>query len=266
MNRAKVDYHFGDSDLAADRLRHLAEVFEPSTREFLGQLRVPSGARIADLGCGPGHTTRLLAEVFPTASARGFDKSKNFISLARAVAGPRVAFEVADVTVSLPGGPYELVYCRYLLTHVPDFRGAVALWSQQLAPGGRIAIEENEWIHTEEPAFSRYLSIVSAMLADAGQRLYVGAELGAIDNWPHLARAASELVAIGVSTRVAAGMFLPNLEIWRTADFVQKNYQAKEIDALKSDLEKLAEDPDLDGAITFGRRRLLLSTRSAASL
>ena len=138
MNRAKVDYHFGDSDVAAERLRHLAEVFEPSTRQFLDQLRLPSGARIADLGCGPGHTTRLLAEFFPTAIVRGFDKSKNFIASARAVAGPRAAFEVADVTTALSGGPYELIYCRYLLTHVPDFRGAVALWSQQLAAGGYI--------------------------------------------------------------------------------------------------------------------------------
>jgi hypothetical protein len=102
------------------------------------------------------------------------------------------------------------------------------------------------------------------MLADGGQRLYVGAELSAIDDWPNLTKTTSQLLAIPVSARVAAGTFLPNLEIWRTAEFVERNYEQAEIDELKNDLVKLAQGPDLDEAITFGRRRLLLVSKSDA--
>src|SRR5579875_2115802 len=56
-------YAFGDSDAAAERLGMLAELFDAPSRSLLRSL---GGARIGlaiDLGCGPGHTTRLLADL-----------------------------------------------------------------------------------------------------------------------------------------------------------------------------------------------------------
>lgn len=117
---ASETYLFGDSELAAQRLRLLAEVFAPSTRAFLERLTLAAPRRILDVGCGPGHTTRTVAEIFPQAAIRGLDCSPQFISLARAATQDRVSYLVADATSDLPGGPYDLVYCRYLLTHLPD--------------------------------------------------------------------------------------------------------------------------------------------------
>ncbi len=58
-----MPYLFQDTDLAARRLAVLAEVFAPASRAFLLDV-VQSRPELAlDLGCGPGYTTRLLAEV-----------------------------------------------------------------------------------------------------------------------------------------------------------------------------------------------------------
>jgi len=252
-------YLFGDTELAAERLRRLADVFALSSREFLELLRPRRPKRIADLGCGPGYTTQLLGDVFPDASVRGLDGSQSFVILAQRAPRERIAFEVADVTRSLPGGPYDLVYCRYLLTHVPNYQDAIALWSRHLAAGGMIAIEENEWIRTDEPAFAKYLTIVEAMLADGGQKLYVGAQLDGAVSWPALVKRRSDVVGIDVSNRSTARMFLPNLATWREKPFVAQRYSTAELDRLQADLELLAEDQSYRKSITFGRRRLVLA-------
>ena len=55
-------YTFGDTDVAATRLRLLHESFGPGSVAFLSDVATPdAGARVAvDLGCGPGRTTRML--------------------------------------------------------------------------------------------------------------------------------------------------------------------------------------------------------------
>src|SRR5438128_2733129 len=75
-------YLFGDNDLAAARLALLAEVFAPSSREFLQRFGGWRPRRICDVGCGPGLTTRLLAETFAGSEVVGVDTSEQFLRLA----------------------------------------------------------------------------------------------------------------------------------------------------------------------------------------
>ena len=254
----KSTYKFGDSPITAERLQLLAVAFEPSSRAFLAGLQPRQPQTIADLGCGPGYTTRMLAELFPSARVRGIDSSGSFIALAECTPAASSSFEVADVTQPLPGGPYDLIYARYLLTHVTDFRQAIGCWSTRLTHGGAIAIEENQWIETQQPAFGEYLTIVSAMLAEDGQRLFVGAELDALDNWGSLRKSKSELTSVVLSQRVAAGLFLPNLQTWRSRPFIRRNYDGTTIERLEVDLQSLVHDAVDSPAITFGLRHIVL--------
>src|SRR5690348_2613412 len=112
-NGRESTYQFGDSALAAERLRLLAAAFEPSSRSFLERLRPRASRMIADLGCGPGHTTKLLAAVFPSAHVLGIDSSENFLAIAKREQSGNVEFAPADVTRPFPGGPFDLIYARY---------------------------------------------------------------------------------------------------------------------------------------------------------
>ena len=78
-------YTFGDSELAAERLDHVAATFAGTTGALLERIapRVVPRARIADLGCGPGHTTALLHDVFPNGTIVGVDSSPEFAARAR---------------------------------------------------------------------------------------------------------------------------------------------------------------------------------------
>ena len=241
QNSDSTAYKFGDSELAGDRLRLLAAAFEPSSRKFLESLRHRNPSTIADLGCGPGYTTRLLAEVFPSAKVFGFDNSPNFISQARTTGDGRIEFQLADVTRRFSDERFNLIYARYLLTHVSQFLETVQLWGECLTPAGLIAIEENEWIKTEQAEFQQYLSIVNSMLAAGGQQLYVGVQLDAVSHWRPLARVSSELVPIHLDAKSAARLFLPNLLNWRHQVFIRQNYSETTLDQLERNLRDIAE-------------------------
>lgn len=69
------------------------------------------GARVADIGCGTGHTTNLLARAFSTSTFVGIDIAEDAIALARAEAEhwdlQNVRFEVGDVAEL--AGSYDVV-------------------------------------------------------------------------------------------------------------------------------------------------------------
>ena len=72
-------YSFGDSMLADRLLALLAQVFEPASAAFTRHAGPESVNYAIDLGCGPGYTTRMLADAFPSASVIGLDISNHFI-------------------------------------------------------------------------------------------------------------------------------------------------------------------------------------------
>src|SRR5207244_4984965 len=61
--RLSSQYAFGDTELASRRLALVAEVFDGPTRDFIFTEALSRPPLALDLGCGPGHTTRLLAEI-----------------------------------------------------------------------------------------------------------------------------------------------------------------------------------------------------------
>ena len=141
-------YTFGDGDLAADRLALVAAVFEPTSRALLirADAVVAGGAdgvgRAVDLGCGPGHTTRLVAAVCRARATLGLDASERFVATARSLTDdPAVTYAVHDVTrAPLPGGPADLVHARLLLAHLPGPLDVVELWRSCLRPGGVLVL------------------------------------------------------------------------------------------------------------------------------
>jgi organic hydroperoxide reductase OsmC/OhrA/SAM-dependent methyltransferase len=176
-----LEYAFGDNEVARRRLALLAEVFNPSSRSFLAE-HAPRRARFAlDLGCGPGATTRLVAEAIRAERTVGLDCSPSFLAAARAEhTGAGLAFVEHDVTRTpfpAAASAADVIFARFLLAHLPDLAGTLAVWLGQLHPHGILLIEETEAIETRNPAFRRYLALAERLLATRGATLYPGAAL-----------------------------------------------------------------------------------------
>lgn len=260
-------YAFGDSKLAARRLELVAKVFAPTSRAFIAE-SVGFRPRLAiDLGSGPGYTTRLIANTLAPAATVGIEISPAFLSAARAgTPNSNVSFVRHDVTrMPLPPGEPDLMFARFLLSHLPQPEAAVTGWMTQLRPGGLLLLEEVEWIRTENPAFSTYLEIVVAMLADRGQDLYVGPRLDAIcerDGWT---RRLSRVARLAPTTGQAARMFSMNLPNWREDPFVRANYPKEEIARLQGELSELCGSRN-EGEIFWGLRQIAIEAQNQASL
>lgn len=123
---------------------HLVERWLPALDGVTGRLR--EGAAVADVGCGHGASTILLARAFPRSRFVGYDGHPASIEAARARAAEaglagRVRFEVADAA-SFPGSGFELVAHFDSLHDLPDPVGAARRVREVLSPGGTWMIVE----------------------------------------------------------------------------------------------------------------------------
>ena len=110
------------------------------------EARLRSGALVADVGCGHGASTLLMAEAYPRSEFVGFDYHEPSISHARDAAeaaglGDRVSFEVAAAK-QYPGDGYDLVCMFDCLHDMGDPVGAAAHVLSTLAPDGTWLIVE----------------------------------------------------------------------------------------------------------------------------
>src|SRR5688572_8055393 len=108
--------------------------------------KLERGAKVADVGCGLGASTILMALAYPKSRFFGYDSHPRSIELAReraaeAGVGDRVTFEVASST-DFPGRQYDLV-CHFDCLHdMENPAGAARHVNEVLAPDGTWMIVE----------------------------------------------------------------------------------------------------------------------------
>lgn len=104
------------------------------------EAKLKAGARVADVGCGLGTSTILMAQAFPRSTFIGFDYHDRSIELAREAAaragvGDRVKFEVVAAK-NFPGKDYDLVAFFDCLHDMGDPEGASRHVLQSLGRDG----------------------------------------------------------------------------------------------------------------------------------
>jgi SAM-dependent methyltransferase len=108
--------------------------------------KLEAGGKVADIGCGHGSSTILMAQAFPNSTFLGSDYHEGSIATARerareAGVSERVTFEVA-AAVEHPGEGYDLVTMFDCLHDMGDPVGAARHVRQALAPDGTWMIVE----------------------------------------------------------------------------------------------------------------------------
>jgi SAM-dependent methyltransferase len=110
------------------------------------EARLKAGAKVADVGCGHGASTIIMAQAYPASEFIGFDYHEPSIAYAREAAkkagvGDRIRFEVASAK-TYPGNDYDLVTVFDCLHDMGDPVGASAHVKQSLRKDGSWMIVE----------------------------------------------------------------------------------------------------------------------------
>lgn len=249
-------YTFGTDTIASQRLQKVAEVFNPPSRRFIAEHLCRPLAGVLDIGCGPGHTTRMLANAVRSDAVYGLDNSEDFLAEATDH-GQECVFINHDVTRTPFPVPADALYARFILAHLPDAVRLADAWAGALRPRGRALIEEVENIETDIGVFRQYLAVNRGIVASQGGTLYAGAVLG---RGRYRSRVISnECVEVPVRNSDAAAMFYPTtLSVWEREDYARLSLTAEQRRYVRRSMAEIAAGQDRECGVIWKMRRIVL--------
>jgi len=205
MNQAveRIESHFRDGggmlwgEHHPDLFVGTARFFRPGYAAHLTSLWIPSltgveeklkaGSRVADVGCGHGLSTIIMAQAYPNSKFWAFDNHEASIKSARenaAEAGvaDRITFEVTTAQ-TFPDNQYDLIAFFDCLHDMGDPVGACKRAAEVLAPDGTAMIVEPMAGNTVEENFNpigRTFSGASTLCCTSNSMAQNGPALGAV--------------------------------------------------------------------------------------
>lgn len=235
----------------AKRLRLLARIKWPSTRALLRRAGLRKGMRCPDVGCGIEEVTLQMARwVGPKGGAVGIDVNEPFLEQARREAVRRrlcAVFRRGDVLGLSEESTYDLVYARYLLSHLKKPEQAVDRMIRTIRPGSIIVLEDIDFPgHVCYPAcsaFERYVELYQAAVRRNGGDPAIGPRLFGL-----LVEVGVDQVHIDISQPTfckGGGKLLAQITMEHIREAVIAAGLAShvEIDAIISDLDAFARNP-----------------------
>jgi ubiquinone/menaquinone biosynthesis C-methylase UbiE len=181
-------YALGRTPEEYERLRGQARVWETATGRLLDLAGLTAGASCLDAGCGPGETMRVMAQrTGPAGRVLGIDVDAELGAAALAMlygAGHRnCRFLAHDLAADGPiqGAPFDVVYARLLLFHLPQRVAVLGRLWDAVAPGGHLIVQDYDIRSVGVlPALDSVDELVRVLLGAftaAGCDVYAGARL-----------------------------------------------------------------------------------------
>ena len=185
---------------AAQYLKFENERTRP-VRDLVQRIPLAHVESAADLGCGPGNSTEVLRERYPSARIIGLNSSPDMIEAARKRL-PDIAFEVADIRQWRPKEPLDVILANAVFQWIPGHETLFPALIAKLKPGGALAAQMPD--NLDEPSHRLMGEVASdgpwaAKLKDAAA---ARTERHLADWYFRLARAHA-----------------PHVDIWRTTYF-----------------------------------------------
>ncbi len=183
-------YIHGTTKEEQGRLKLLNSLTNASFIDFLGKSPRDNlnNKRIVDFGCGTGDLVAEIAEMYPKAKITGIEISKAQFEAAvetnqknpnvTLINGDVMKSGLKDITSDIS---FDIIYCRYLLEHVPDPVNVVKEMLSVTKPNGAIKAQENDlanvFYYPEFEGLDKLHNEFCAMQIDHGGDPFIGRKL-----------------------------------------------------------------------------------------
>jgi trans-aconitate 2-methyltransferase len=120
-------------------LRFERERTQPS-RDLLARITIDQPEEIVDLGCGPGNSTAILRERWPSAKIIGLDNSPAMLKQAKKT-DQKTEWRCQDISSWRSSSGVDLIFANASLHWLPDHEKLLNSLIQQLQPEGTLAFQ-----------------------------------------------------------------------------------------------------------------------------
>jgi arsenite methyltransferase len=137
-----------DSIAKSMNVRASEPAMQAISARYMAQIILPKGARVLEVGCGNGASTKLIMQHVDPAQLVGIDPSPVFVEMAGATCAgePRVSFAIGDAAVTGQADAFfDLVIAHTVYSHLVDPREALAEARRVLRPGGQLVIFDGDF-------------------------------------------------------------------------------------------------------------------------
>jgi SAM-dependent methyltransferase len=183
MHTNNHDYIISGGEQGKSRLNTLSDVLYTYTKVLLEKQGVSVGVSFLDVGCGGGNVAVMVAEMAgDKGSVTAVDFDESIIALAemdRVAAGRQnMRFEVMSAYDLSFDGVFDVVYARFLLSHLKEPKKVLQLMMRAARPGGKIIIEDvqfsGHFCYPACAAFDEYLRLYAAAARNNGADPEIG--------------------------------------------------------------------------------------------
>ncbi|MFB6232474.1 MAG: class I SAM-dependent methyltransferase [Salinibacter sp.] len=244
------------ADESIRRQELLDDAFASSTRTLLNDLSVPDGAEVLDVGCGIGRTTRHLRERLPEpARVIGLDADSDLLAAAQDRSDPDSSVDLEYQEGAAEDLPFEddrfdVVYARFLLTHLPEPDDAVEEFRRVCRPGGVVAAQEPDFasLGTWPPsrAYETIRELAGAILdPQMGRKTWGLFRAAGIEGPEGTGEPAVQaVVPVETDDTVVRELYTMSVEVTAGALLEKGELGPEEHEALVADARQVEEDPD----------------------
>jgi SAM-dependent methyltransferase len=248
------DYVIRGGVAGRERLRILSRIMYASTASLFDRFGFKDGQQCFDIGCGSGDVTLELARrIGPSGKAVGADIDETQLDIARREVDAKgirnVEFRLLDIRTMKEdiGSVFDVVYARFLLTHLDGPSRAVAAFYRYVRPGGLVIVEDIDFngyfTYPESEAFQRYKELYCTLVRRRGGDPNIGPRLPFLLTDGGFEKVDMTLVQpIGTKGEVK---LLNAITLENIADAIMQDGLAsrQEIDTLVQDLYRFADNP-----------------------
>jgi SAM-dependent methyltransferase len=180
------EYAIRGGEAGRRRLDLLARIMAPTTAALLERAGVRSGMRCLDLGCGGGQVSLMLARrVGDGGQVVGLDLDAVKIDAARADAAAagqgNFEFRCGEIDSWSEVAAYDVVYARFIFSHLRNPTQALERVASALKPGGVVVAEDVDFggafCYPDNAAYERYRAWYRAVVAHRGGDAELGRKL-----------------------------------------------------------------------------------------